>query len=65
MNKQHAIEFINAMNAIQPYVPPMLFNVILNSEVARLAIGVANDQATCAVLPKANGASMPEQAARQ
>ena len=49
MTKQQAIDFINAVNAVQPYVPPFLFNAVLNSEVSRLALVVANDAVICDV----------------
>ena len=51
MTKQQAIDFINAVNAVQPYVPPFLFNAVLNSEVSRLALVVANDAVICDVRP--------------
>jgi hypothetical protein len=63
VTKQQAIDFINAVNAVQPYVPPFLFNAVLNSEVSRLALVVANDAVICDVraahppAPKGNGAS--------
>jgi len=52
MNRQQAIEFINAMNLIQAYVPPILYSGVINSEVSRLVIAIANSQATCQVQPQ-------------
>jgi hypothetical protein len=49
MTRQNAIDFINAMNAAQPFVPPIFYGAIINSEVARLAVAVANGTAICEV----------------
>ena len=73
MNRQDAIDFIDAINAAQPYVPPILFGPIINSVVGRLAVAVANNAVICDVkepvrpshaAPKGNGAAdQPEHAA--
>ncbi len=68
MNKEQAVAFINAMNMAQPYVPPMVFNMLLNSDVARITLAIANDTATCDVRPMpsqhVNGSGLAEQIAR-
>ena len=65
MNRQQAVEFVNAINAIQPYVPPILFGPIINSEFGKLAVSLINGAVTCEVksttpdqppTPKGNGA---------
>jgi hypothetical protein len=51
MNQQQALAFVQAINAAQPYVPPMIFSAIVNSDVARILTSIANNQATCDVKP--------------
>lgn len=49
MNQQQALAFVQAINTIQPYVPPLIFSAVINSDVARTLAAVANNQATCEV----------------
>lgn len=49
MTKQQALDFIAAINDAQPFVPPILFWPIINSQVARLALAVANGGVICDV----------------
>jgi hypothetical protein len=49
MNPQQAAAFVQAINAMQPYVPPMIFSGVVHSDVARLLAAVANGQAICEV----------------
>ncbi|HVA17269.1 MAG TPA: hypothetical protein VMV59_06105 [Candidatus Dormibacteraeota bacterium] len=58
MNRQQAIEFIQALNMLQPHVAPILFSHIASGDVVRLAGAVANGQAVCdvkSVVPKVDG----------
>ena len=51
MNQQQALAFVQAINATQPYVPPLLFSAVINSDVAHALAAIANNQATCEVKP--------------
>lgn len=42
MTREHAIAFINSMNAIIPFVPPMYFNAISASPVMAEILAAAN-----------------------
>jgi hypothetical protein len=49
MNQQQALAFIQAVNTMQPYVPPLIFSAVINSDVARALATIANNQAVCEV----------------
>jgi hypothetical protein len=51
VNKHQTTDFIQALNALQPYVPPLLFAGVTNSEVTRALVAIANGQAICDVRP--------------
>ncbi|HUZ33443.1 MAG TPA: hypothetical protein VMV19_15260 [Xanthobacteraceae bacterium] len=51
MNRQQAIEFIQALNMLQPHVAPLLFGGVVNTDVVRVVSLVANSQAVCDVKP--------------
>lgn len=44
LNKEAAIAFVTAVNALRPYVPPMLFSPIESSIFASAITAVANGQ---------------------
>jgi len=49
MTQQQALAFVQAINSMQPYVPPMIFSSVINSDVARMLAAIANNQAICEV----------------
>ena len=42
MNKQQAIKFINAVNAAQQFIPPVLFNSIVGTDAVKMMLGIGN-----------------------
>lgn len=63
MTRQQAIDFIAAVNSAQPFVPPIVFGGIANSDVAKLAIMVANGSTVCEV-HSASGVPVNDQPAK-
>lgn len=51
-SKEQAVAFIQTINAIQPYVPPIMFNAVLNSHFVQMALAVANENVVIRVEPK-------------
>lgn len=52
MTQEQAVAFINSINAIQKYVPPIDFNPILSSPVVNALIAIANGQVICELTPR-------------
>jgi hypothetical protein len=51
MNKDQAIAFINALNALELYVAPILFRSVAQSDVCRIVMSVANGLVVCECRP--------------
>jgi hypothetical protein len=60
VNKFQTADFIQALNALQPYVPPLLFAGIAHSEVTRTLVAIANNQLICDLKPIATVAGNTE-----
>lgn len=44
MTRQQATNIVSALNAIAPYVPPLVFSTLANSDGMALIMSVANGQ---------------------
>ena len=53
MNKQHIAALISAINAAQPYVPPIIFAGIAGNPALNALVAVANGLLACEVRPVA------------
>jgi hypothetical protein len=51
MDRTDIVEFIARLNALVPYVPPILMDRIKDSPVAKALIAVGAGQAACTVAP--------------
>ena len=47
MNRQQAVEFIQALNMLQPHVAPLMFGHLAGTEIVRHIVGIANGQLVC------------------
>jgi hypothetical protein len=57
MDRADVIEFIARLNALVPYVPPMLMDRIKDSPVAKALFAVGAGQAACSLLAAAKPAT--------
>ena len=53
MTKDQAFALVQSINAMQPYVPPVVFSSVINSDAARLLAMIAGGQAVCEIKPLA------------
>lgn len=53
MMKEQAAAFICAFNAMHPYVPPILFSPVAESEAMRIILAIANGMASADIKPVA------------
>jgi hypothetical protein len=44
MNRDQAAQLVNAINALVPYCPPMLFERVVSSQALQIILNVANGQ---------------------
>lgn len=61
MTMEQAAAFIRAFNATHPYVPPILFAPLADSDVLKLVLAVANGNITLNIAPPV----APAQSAKQ
>lgn len=54
MTKTDAIAFIGAINALQPYVPPLLFERVVGSAVSSQLVMIAQGVVTATIAPVAS-----------
>jgi len=49
MNREQAAQLVNAINALVPYCPPMLFERVVGTPALQTILAVANGQAELTV----------------
>jgi hypothetical protein len=59
MSKEQAQAFVNSLNALAPYVPPMLFAPVSGSPVADVLVAIAQGRLICTLRPANNPDAAP------
>jgi hypothetical protein len=51
MTPEQTLAFVNALNGIQKYVPPIAFAEVAGSPIASTLVAIAQGQVTCVITP--------------